>query len=479
MSSRDPFLRALLAGAAALLFILLVTSAIAGGVLQVWPGVRGYAFPGTSTPYSSTLEVDVYGEHDFYSFNSGANVAIAPKGQPMPFGFQPRGSAYVEFRFRQVGWPRPVHFEWEFAELSNVQSAPGGASPTDTAAWRAGVAESSVRSSNEYFGYVFAEHGDLFAGERSGEGGSYWNAVPNAAWWLLCAPLWLGGCLLISVIAGALTFRLCLTRRWGRRAAPPHESETDSHVESAAAALAVEDEPVDSLARPLLTSALAFIIAAFVLLSLAGTKIALSPSKEAFALTGLTLTQLGGSERDFSNNYDFRLLDTGEIVCALSDDPYYAQFGARVSNADVMYVEIGQGYPAPLSFKWSFLMRNFRSAGPSSRELTLEECRTAFLTQRVGLRSNSPIWRAIERGEVRGRASRLENLPYNAFWCLVRSPYWVAVCTLVAAIIGVKVFFDSRRRLRERLGLCLRCAYNLRATANGTPCPECGGGSAK
>ncbi len=45
---------------------------------------------------------------------------------------------------------------------------------------------------------------------------------------------------------------------------------------------------------------------------------------------------------------------------------------------------------------------------------------------------------------------------------------------LFASILGCSYFPLHRRRKRKKLGLCLKCAYDLRASKE--RCPECGEG---
>jgi hypothetical protein len=50
---------------------------------------------------------------------------------------------------------------------------------------------------------------------------------------------------------------------------------------------------------------------------------------------------------------------------------------------------------------------------------------------------------------------------------------WVATTAVVAAALPYVIVWRTTAR-RARRGLCARCGYDLRATAGGDPCPECG-----
>jgi hypothetical protein len=59
----------------------------------------------------------------------------------------------------------------------------------------------------------------------------------------------------------------------------------------------------------------------------------------------------------------------------------------------------------------------------------------------------------------------------NGIWSEVRLPFW-AICAVGAASTLFFLSPSYRRKRRRRLGLCVRCAYDLRASAG--CCPECG-----
>ncbi len=54
----------------------------------------------------------------------------------------------------------------------------------------------------------------------------------------------------------------------------------------------------------------------------------------------------------------------------------------------------------------------------------------------------------------------------------VRIPLWLPTCILAALSFFLLLPPLHRRRKREKLGLCLKCGYDLRASKD--RCPECG-----
>ena len=55
-----------------------------------------------------------------------------------------------------------------------------------------------------------------------------------------------------------------------------------------------------------------------------------------------------------------------------------------------------------------------------------------------------------------------------------RTPFWFLVTALAFYPTFVLLFRPSRRSRRRKLGLCLKCGYDLRGSEE--RCPECGGG---
>ena len=53
----------------------------------------------------------------------------------------------------------------------------------------------------------------------------------------------------------------------------------------------------------------------------------------------------------------------------------------------------------------------------------------------------------------------------------VNVPFWVPTF-LLAVLPGHAFIFHRRRRKRKKLGLCLKCGYDIRASKE--RCPECG-----
>jgi len=62
-------------------------------------------------------------------------------------------------------------------------------------------------------------------------------------------------------------------------------------------------------------------------------------------------------------------------------------------------------------------------------------------------------------------------LPYRPLWrgYLLNSLVWTLPIFVIMLLPS-----PIRRSLRRRRGLCPACAYDLRATPAGSPCPECG-----
>ena len=51
-------------------------------------------------------------------------------------------------------------------------------------------------------------------------------------------------------------------------------------------------------------------------------------------------------------------------------------------------------------------------------------------------------------------------------------PLWIPTLLFAALFLSCRPFHFHRRRKRKRLGLCLKCGYDLRASE--ARCPECG-----
>ncbi|MBX3359112.1 MAG: hypothetical protein KF745_11885 [Phycisphaeraceae bacterium] len=92
-------------------------------------------------------------------------------------------------------------------------------------------------------------------------------------------------------------------------------------------------------------------------------------------------------------------------------------------------------------------------------------------------RGNASIGAAIEHGyHVRGTPNARATgsytiLPLRPIW-----PALIADSAIFASLWGILLFIPGplRRFLRRRRGKCPHCAYDLRATPTGAPCPECG-----
>ncbi len=73
--------------------------------------------------------------------------------------------------------------------------------------------------------------------------------------------------------------------------------------------------------------------------------------------------------------------------------------------------------------------------------------------------------------------------PFETFRALPYRPIWrgLVLDTVTFAVAWPLLLFAPgfvRRELRRRRGLCLHCAYPRVGLAQGTPCPECGKGTA-
>lgn len=65
--------------------------------------------------------------------------------------------------------------------------------------------------------------------------------------------------------------------------------------------------------------------------------------------------------------------------------------------------------------------------------------------------------------------ARISGLHYEHFWS-IRLPMWIPVL-LFSVLLWLTIRPYSRGRTRKRLGLCLRCGYDLRGS--NSRCPEC------
>ena len=53
-------------------------------------------------------------------------------------------------------------------------------------------------------------------------------------------------------------------------------------------------------------------------------------------------------------------------------------------------------------------------------------------------------------------------------------PFWISTLLFAALFLSCRPFHFRRRRKRKRLGLCIKCGYDLRGSQE--RCPECGTG---
>ena len=60
----------------------------------------------------------------------------------------------------------------------------------------------------------------------------------------------------------------------------------------------------------------------------------------------------------------------------------------------------------------------------------------------------------------------------DEYWfCFVVLPHWIPILIL-GSLLGIFYLPMGRRRKRKKLGLCVKCGYDLRASKD--RCPECG-----
>ena len=56
-------------------------------------------------------------------------------------------------------------------------------------------------------------------------------------------------------------------------------------------------------------------------------------------------------------------------------------------------------------------------------------------------------------------------------------PFWIPTLVFALTLSATRPMHNRRRRKRNKLGLCLKCGYDLRASKD--RCPECGTGFSK
>lgn len=72
-----------------------------------------------------------------------------------------------------------------------------------------------------------------------------------------------------------------------------------------------------------------------------------------------------------------------------------------------------------------------------------------------------------------GRFSWWFDFKYSPNYWSLYIPIW-SCAALAALVAAVGWRLDAIARRRVRIGACPRCAYDLRASPVGSPCPECG-----
>ncbi len=63
------------------------------------------------------------------------------------------------------------------------------------------------------------------------------------------------------------------------------------------------------------------------------------------------------------------------------------------------------------------------------------------------------------------------SIPANPSW-EIWVPFWIPAVTLGATFCLCRPLYHHRLRKRKKLGLCVKCGYDLRASKE--RCPECG-----
>ncbi len=119
----------------------------------------------------------------------------------------------------------------------------------------------------------------------------------------------------------------------------------------------------------------------------------------------------------------------------------------------------------------SYLGASFTSEGRlwEMHLVSLGHCQILFSSDHTTPSTMRSGWRRNKRAfQWRGWVPRIGG---SGPWYFVRAPLWLPSLVL-AVLLVFGLLPRHRRRKRKKLGLCLKCGYDLRASKE--RCPECG-----